>query len=86
MAAPGDKFVGAETGVRSDQFEDYHNSSLRASWARKMGIGRIYKRHNIPISIATKGTGFGSDHLKAESQFCHIVIVYLDIQLPPVYI
>lgn len=59
MAASGDTFVGAETGVRSDQLEDYHNSSLRASWARKMGIWRLYKRHNIPISITTKGTGFG---------------------------
>lgn len=59
MAASGGKFVGAETGVRSDQFEEHHNNSLRVSWARKMGIGRIYKRHSIPIRIATEGTGFG---------------------------
>lgn len=38
MAAYGDGFVGAETGIRGDQFEGSHNSSLRASWIRKMGI------------------------------------------------
>lgn len=38
MAAYGDGFVGAETGVRGDQFEGSHSSSLRASWIRKMGI------------------------------------------------
>lgn len=65
MAAYGDGFVGAETGVRGDQFEDYHNSALRASWTRKMDVH--VKLLSTPTFLVQKTVNELTEYLRHKS-------------------